>query len=274
MVFKAALKREKSPENIRVELMITPEKGDPIGNFGASSVSSCIGFIIAGFADEANPLIIRANQRIDQGLASKEYEWFGGSSAQHRYNLFEARALGTWLEKNELATDHWNEARRFLEAWWRSEERPWTRQEIIRDGLNDYMAMAVLGGCFEDYKHGKEPFEAGIEIYEHWIGKQDISLKKALKPRELGYALCRHYLHNEFDQADVLAAGKKMLGAKLSQPQPYCDGWLENGQSITAAMWLMLIYWYPAFHNGEKLPSPVDVLLKAYDDMPDVTRPF
>jgi hypothetical protein len=272
MTFNAALLREKAPENLRVEWMVVPEEGGPIGNFGASKIVSCCRFTLVGYEDDARPLIVLANGWIDQGLLSKEYEWFGGSPEQHQYHLHEARALGTWLEENELATNHWNEARRFLEAWWRN--GVWTRQEIMRDGLDDYMAMAVLGGHFEDYKHGKEPFEAGIDMYEHWTGKSDVSLKKLLKPRELGYILCRHYLNNEFDRADVLAAGRKMLAANLSQPQPYCDGWLENGQSLRAAMWLMLVYWYPAFHNGEELPSPVDVLLKAYDDMPDVTRPF
>jgi hypothetical protein len=245
-----------------------PESGKPIGNFGISDVSEVVNCTIFGLADEVQPFVARANRRIDQGLASKEYEWFRVS----RYNYHIARAIGAWLEEGYPDTEHCNEARRYMEASWRTNSE--TRQEILRYGLDDYMAMAVLGGVFEDYKHGKEPFEAGIDMYEHWTGKSDVSLKKLLKPRELGYALCRHYLNNEFDRADVLAAGRKMLAANLSQPQPYCDGWLENGQSLRAAMWLMLIYWYPAFHNGEELPSPVDVLLKAYDDMPDVTRPF
>lgn len=249
-----------------------PGSDKPIGNFGISDISLVVTCNIFGLADQLPFFLTQANRWIDQGLLSREYEWFGGSPAQHQHHLYEARALGTWLEENMLATDHWNEARRFLEAWWRSEKRPWTRQEILRDGLDDYMSMAVLGGHFEDYKHGKEPFEAGIEMYEHWTGKSDVSLKKTLKPREFGYALCRHYLNHEFDREDILQAGRRMLAANLTDEIK--NGWLENGQSRRAAMWLMLVYWYPAFHNGEDLPSPVDVLLKSYDDIPNVTRPF
>jgi hypothetical protein len=276
MTFNAALFREKALGLLEMDLNRTVPEGGPSGNFGKGDITSCVDHSLVGYGDRAKPIIVRANSWIDQGLASKEYERFGGAD-QHRSNLHKARALGTWLEgcefgRDELVNHHWNEARRFMETDWRGAAL--TRQEIIRDGLDDYMAMSVLGGVFEDYKHGKEPFEAGIDMYEHWVGKQDISLKKTLKSRELGYILCRHYLNNEFDREEILQAGRKMLAAKLSQPQPYCDGWLENGQSLRAAMWLMLIYWYPAFHNGEELPSPVDVLLKAYDDMPDVIRPF
>lgn len=274
MTFDAALFRGKATELLEMDLNGTVPEGGPIGNFGIGDIINYVEHSFVYYADDAFPLVARGNQRIDQGLASNER--FGGVN-KHRSNLHQARALGTWLEdtesgRDELVNHHWNEARRFMEAGWQSAAL--TRQEIIRYELDDYMAMAVLGGIFEDYKHGKEPFEAGIDMYEHWVTNPKVSLKKPLKPRELGYALCRHYLNNEFDREEILQAGRAMLAAKLSQPQPYCDGWLENGQSLRAAMWLMLIYWYPAFHNGEELPSPVDVLLKAYDDMPDVTRPF
>lgn len=263
-----------APEILGIYRDMRPKPNGPIGNYGKSDVTAYIEQAIIGYADAAYLLLQRANSWIDEGLASNEQ--FGGADL-HRSNLHKARALGTWLEgggfgHDEAVNYHWNEARRFMEAGWQSAAL--TRQDIIRYELDDYMAMAVLGGVFEDYKHGQEPFEAGIDMYEHWITNPKVSFKKTLKPRELGYALCRHYLHNEFDREEILQAGRAMLAANLSQPQPYCDGWLENGQSIRAAMWLMIIHWYPAFHNGEELPNPVDVLLKAYDDMPDVTRPF
>lgn len=272
MTLKIRVWRQLGLENLAIQENLTPKEGGPVGNFGIGDIRSFIEHSIVGYNREANALLPRGNQRIDQGLASSEYNRFGSPPEQHRHDLHQARGLGTWLEENELATDHWNEARRYFEAWWRSATYTWTRQEIIRDGLDDYMAMAVLGGVFEDYEHGQESFEAGIDMYEHWITNPKISLKKLLKPRELGYALCRHYLHNAFDREEILQAGRRMLAAKLDN-EINC-GWLENGQSIRAAMWLMVVYWYPAFHNGETLPEPVEVLLKAYDDMPNVTRPF
>ena len=253
-----------------MQSMGEPEAGKPIGNYGVFEIPGIIKCVIFGLAGQAMPFASRANRWIDQGMASKEYEWFGASPAQHGHDLHNARALGAWLEENRLATDHWNEARRFLEAWWMG--GAWSPQHIRRYGLDVYMGLAVLGGRSDPSQHGLESFHAGIAMFEQTFTSRKVSFKKTLKPRELGYALCRHYLNGEFDRDEILQAGRRMLAANLTDDKK--DGWLENGQSDRAAMWLMLIYWYPAFHNGETLPSPVDVLLKAYDDMPDVTRPF
>ena len=266
MLFKATLVREKAPENLAIQVAMTPEVGDPIGNFGISDIETYLKQVIIGYGREAHPLLVRGNQRIDMALATGEV--FRPVVEQHWHYLHQSRALGNWMENSELADDHWNQSRRFFEAWWRWPERPWTRQEIIRDGLDDFMALAVLGGDAENYKYGTEPFAAGIDMFKHWNGKSEVSFKKTLKPREFGYALCRHYLNHEFDRADILLAGRRMLAANLESE------WLSDGQTERAAMWLMIVYWYPAFHNGEELPTPVDVLLKAYDDMPNVTRPF
>jgi hypothetical protein len=248
----------------------TPDFGKPKGNFGIHDISDIVKCVVFGLADQAIPFVPRANHWIDQGIASREYDWFGGSPEQHQHNLHWGRALGTWLEYNGLAVDHWIEARRYLEAWWAGGFG--TRQQILRWGLDDYMALSVLGSRADSSKTGLTPLNAGIEMFERSFSTHTISLKKTLKPRQFGYALCRHYLNNEFDRADILKAGRRMLAANLTNAIK--DGWLENGQSTRAAMWLMLVYWYPALHNGEILPSPVDILLKAYDDIPGVVRPF
>jgi hypothetical protein len=265
-----ALQRELMLRNLDMYWNMHPKENGPVGNYGAGDVTVYIDAVTVGYAAEALPLLHRANQRINQGLESREYEWFGGSPAQHRHNLHWGRALGAWLEDNELNTDHWNEARRYLEKWWAGGFG--TRQQILRWGLDDYMALSVLGSRADGSPQGLTPLKEGIEMFERSFSTHTISLKKTLKPRQFGYALCRHYLNNEFDRADILQAGRRMLAANLTDKIK--NGWLENGQSDRAAMWLMLVYWYPAFHHGEPLPSPVDVLLKAYDDIPGVVRPF
>lgn len=268
MVWNASRKIDTAPQNLSVCLSLAPSVGGAVGNYGIGDIEEYVAQCLVGRASLAHPLLIRGNQRIDEGLATKEYEWFGGSPAQHQYHLHQTRALGHWLEERLLAPGEWTESRRFLEAWWHSEKRPWTRQEIVRDGLDDYIALAVLGGEGADYKGGFDPYRAGIDMYEHWLGEPKISLGRALKPRELGYVLCRHYLNFEFDRDEILAAGRRMLREHLE------SDWLENGQTLKAAMWLMLVHWYPSFYYDEEMPSPIDVLLKAYEDMPHVARPF
>lgn len=268
MIWDTLRMKEVSERNLQICLASYPKEGGPIGNYGIGDIEEYIDQSLVGRTALAYPLLIRGNQRIDQGLAEKEYEWFKAPPAQHRHRLHRARALGYWLEDGMLAVEHWNQSRRFLEAWWRSEKYPWTRQDIIREGLDDYMAMAVLGGEDVDYKGGFDPYRAGVDMYEHWLGEPGLSPDKVRKPRELGYVLCRHYLNSEFDRDEVLAAGRRVLAANLE------SHWLENGQILRAAMRLMVVHWHPSVYYGEEPPAPVDVLLMAYDDMPNVTRPF
>lgn len=56
----------------------------------------------------------------------------------------------------------------------------------------------------------------------------------------------------------MIAAGGRVLRDHLE------SDWLDRGQLLTAAMWLMLVHWYPAFHDGAELPDPVEVLLEAH----------
>lgn len=71
------------------------------------------------------------------------------------------------------------------------------------------MAFAYQGGEHDD------GFEAGIDMYERWIGEKPLSLKKVLKPREFGYALCLHRVRGQFDEGELVVAGRRMLQANL-----------------------------------------------------------
>lgn len=89
-----------------------------------------------------------------------------------------------------------------------------------------------------------------------------ISLKKVLKPREFGYALCLHRARGQFDEEELFEAGRRMLQANLEET------WIGAGQNMRAATWLKIVYW----HRDESL-TPLQVILKAYDNMPNVIRP-
>jgi len=265
MSYNAARSREVTPENMKSALHSELPLKAPIGNFGIGDIRDFITYSLVGFSDEAFPLVTRGNQRIDIALRSGEE--LGSNLNFHRTHLHHARAIGTWLELNQLDESHWMDAQRFEEATWRYEKRPWTRQEIIGEGaLADYMVFSVLGGNMFD--GDMLSYEAGIDMFEYWVNERDISFKKTLKPHELGYAMCLHYGRQKFDPDDLLAAGRRTLAANLD------EHWLGRGQGICAATWLMAVHWYPHFHGDGPMPDPVDTLLKAYDDMPGVERPF
>jgi hypothetical protein len=231
-------------------------KNRPMGNVAACEIETVIAAWLVGLDQEINPVIHRSNEWLDRAI--KEDEKLGPDPNTHRTTLHWARAIGGWLEDGVNDEGEWDAARAYEEARWRYEKRPWPTNEIIKSGLDDYMAFAYQGGEHDD------GFQAGVEMYERWTGKSgQVSLSKVLKPRELGYALCRHRTcQQEFDEEDLLKAGRKMLQANLQ------EAWLGGGQMIRAATWLKIVYW----HHDETL-TPLQTILKAYDDMPKVLKP-
>jgi len=227
----------------------------PMGNVASSQLSTAIQAWLVGLDKEIAPVIPRALQWLDKAIA--EDEKFGPDPNAHRTTLHWARAIGGWLDDGWNHEGEWDLARVFEEARWRYEQRPWSTHEIVKSGLDDYMAFAYQGGEHD------EGFEAGIEMYERWTGKTEVSLSKVLKPRDYGYALCLHRAARQsFDEKDLFKAGCKMLQANLQ------EAWLGGGQFIRAATWLKIVYW----HNDETL-TPLQTILKAYDNMPKVPRP-
>lgn len=84
--------------------------------------------------------------------------------------------------------------------------------------------------------------------------------------------MCRHYLNNDVDRDELLHASRQMLATQISNETG--NGWLDNGELLDTAMWLMAVYSYPSIHNDEELQLPADVLHKIYDDLPGANRPF
>ncbi|WP_210202679.1 hypothetical protein [Rhizobium sp. J15] len=177
----------------------------PMGNVARSHLNFAIELQLVGFRSESDTIVHRANRWLDNALAHDEK--LGANQDLHRTLLHWACAIGTWLENGSNDEGHWNQARVHAESAWRFEARPWPRNEIIKSGLDDYMAFAYRGGAHE----------AGIDMYEHWIGEKPLSLKKALKPREFGYALCLHRARGRFGEDELFEAGRRMLQANLEQ---------------------------------------------------------
>ncbi|EJK79518.1 hypothetical protein [Rhizobium sp. AP16] len=201
------------------------DQNKPMGNVAQYHLGDAISYWLIGIHIEIEPIIHRSNFWLDKAINGDEK--FGGNHNFHRTLLHWARAMGTWLEDAANDEGHWDQARVYEEAVWRFEGRPWPRNEIIKSGLDDYMAFAYQGGKHDD------GFEAGIDMYQHWLGEKPLSLKKVLKPREFGYARCLHRARGQFDENELFDAGKKMLQANLEEV------WLGGGQYLRAATSLL-----------------------------------
>jgi len=195
-------------EMLKFDLGRQYDPRSPMGNVAASDLGTVIHAWLVGLNAEIAPIIPRSLQWIDKAIEGDEK--FGPDPNAHRTTLHWAKAIGGWLADGWNYEGEWDAARVYEEARWRYEKRPWPTNEIIRYGLDDYMAFAYQGG---EHDNG---FEAGIEMYERWTGKDEVSLSKALKPRDFGYALCLHRIaRQQFNEEDLFKAGQKMLQAYL-----------------------------------------------------------
>lgn len=236
----------------------------PMGNFARSELGVVISAWLVGLENEVRSVLPRCVDWLEKAI--KRDEQFGVSQNLYRRDLYWAKAIADWMDTGWDSAE-WENARIFEEAAWRYEKRPWPMNEIIRDGLDDYMAFAYQTGD-DATPDGMEGFENGIQMYEHWVNDTPPSLSKTLKPREYAYALCLYGCRPEIAHANGYApetlfeAGRRMLKANLESK------WFGNGQFIRGATWLKIVYW----NRGEEL-TPLQTILKAYDNMPNVPCP-
>lgn len=278
MLFNPVRDRETSSGEVARLLRYAVEYGDPIGNIGRSHLGSVVYLWLVGFHQEAAPIIPRSLEWLDTGIANHEDERDSESPDYVRSLLCQAKAMGHWMLNAQNDKASFEAAFNGLDGYFQrggvkvlgrdvfnyelqkfqpNETRgiPVAKKDVLNSfggGLDDFMAFAFQAG----------QYEAGIAKYESYCAATAPSLKKLLKPRELGYALCLHHARGQYTPSDLHAAGRKMLQARLE------DDWLGHGQSMRAASWLKVVYW----HADPSL-TPLETVLKAYDNMPQVARP-
>ncbi|MGP8473845.1 hypothetical protein [Burkholderia sp. PR2] len=266
MLFDPIVSRERGfePEMLRWLLGTQYDASRPMGNVAKFELETAINAWLVGLHQEIAPLIPRCVDWL--GKAIEVDERLGVDPNFHRCTLYWAKAVADWMDSG-LDSAEWENARIFEEAAWRFEKRPWPMNEIIRGGLDDYMAFAYQTGD-DATPDGMEGFENGIQMYEHWVNDKPPSLSKTLKPREYAYALCLYGCRPEISHANgytpdaLFDAGRRMLKANLESK------WFGAGQFIRGATWLKIVYW----NRGEEL-TPLQTILKAYDNMPNVPLP-
>ncbi|NHQ85210.1 hypothetical protein HA050_03675 [Iodobacter sp. HSC-16F04] len=227
------------------------EEYDPIGNFACGDMYTYIYACLIGLHKELLPLIPRAINHLNAAILNHEEKWFGASPASHAMDMHIGLAVALWINNEINSLSSWNEARIAYEIAVYNDDYC-TKAMMAKECLDDYMAL-----CFQ-----AEQYELGIAEFEKYHGVKKISLKRKLPPRDFGYALCLHYSRGDFDADELFAAGRKMLQSKIE------DDWLGYGQSIRAAIWLKIVYWH-----RETTLTPLEVILKAYENMPNVPRP-
>lgn len=219
----------------------------PMGNVGSSDVNMMVPAIVAGMWDEVREEIPRRLEWIEYALDRNEK--FGESENFHRSNLLQAKGIGLWLLRNDPATEVWSQAYdHFVLAC--KEPNVWAPKHQATLALDDQMMLACLSGRWAD----------GVAAYREKVPGADPLPKSAKQPRQVGQLICLQAGRS----VDPMAAdaAHRMLRSKLA------DEWLGRGQGLRAAMWLKIVWGYLGCDK-----PPHEVLLLAYEDMPEVVKP-
>jgi hypothetical protein len=230
-------------------LLSVYKAGDPLGSMAAGHVGFIISCWLVGLNREVAPAIPRAIEWLNLAISQDEGHNRPAPNI-HREALHQAKALALWLQSGDAAIEVWEKAREYnficleVGAY---------RNKTKTEGLDDYLCYCIQS----------EQYQAGITEYEKYYGVKKISLKKTLSPRAYGYAFCLNEINPQYTADDLLEAGRKMLQANLED-----HPWLGYGDYYCAAMWLKNVYWH---HN--RTLTPLETILKAYENMPGVPRP-
>ncbi len=244
---QAYLRDDRAMLRFYLETKYDPER--PMGNGANMDLVSVISASLVGLYEEVAPIVPRTVDWLTKAIEKDEQ--FGSNRDFHRYELHAGRALALWMRDATNTVAEWNAARQALKTA-SQQDNVYGRAAIKTDYLDHYLALCYQAGQYEE----------GIAEYEKYHGVKAISPKKTLSPRKVGYALCLHAARQQFDRDELFQAGRKMLEAYLQ------TSWLGRGLFDYAATWLKIVYW----HHDPSL-TPLQTILKAYENMPDVPRP-
>lgn len=225
------------------------DENTPIGNISCHRVDDIFLSWFVGLENELNPYLPNTLEYIDSAI--KKDEEFGSNHDYHLHRLYKYKALGSWAITGLNQKETWKKVCYHIkEAACTGDV--WTKNKMATSYLDDYIAFCFLAG---EYQEGKQE-------YQRYHGDKSISLKKG-NPKEYAYALCLRSLEGAFEDTDFLASGKRVLSNHLTR------SWFGRGQIGQSVLWLNIIHW-----EVSRSASPIEAVLKAYDDMPTITKPF
>jgi hypothetical protein len=245
------LQLRKGFEEFMLEMTLSTQddRSAAMGNIAAEHVGDVIDAWLVGLETKIAPALPRALDWLDRAIRNDED--FGASRDLHRLTLLWARAIGSWMHRGTRDAAAW-EAVRVQSRVTAKDPEAYSPDQIPTEWLDDYMAFCVLAGQWQE----------GIAEYERLHGARAPAIDRKLEPRDVGYARCLHEARGAFDSAQVFAAGRRMLAAKLE------DAWLGRGQKLRAVTWLDAVY-----GRRDASLTPRETILSAYDNMPKVSRP-
>lgn len=243
------MKKRKVADEFELDWVLSTkfEPDRPMGNVMASQLNNVVPLILVGHGDAVAPVLPNFISWLKIAIDARED--FGESQNFHQRVLYRALGVYHWICDGITPQAVWDQARIFDAA--SVNEGVYLKNDLRTERLDDYMAMCIQSRSYTE----------GICEFEKYYGKLEISSKGKISPREFGYFQCLEKIERGIDCDKVREAGHKMLKANL-------EDWLGYSQYTRAAIWLKLVN----FDIEQKI-SPVDAILRAYEDMPNIARP-
>lgn len=221
---------------------------NPMGNYAIHLLDNIISGYLVNLKKEVEIYLPTVHQWLDFAIEKNEAFGEGNDLIFHHARLFRSKALAVWMSENLNAADYWQKS---FELWkdFDGLNNIYAKSKFKTDFLDDFLQLCVQ--CSQ--------YQVGIDRFEHYHGKKEISIKKKMTPREYGYVLCRNYLEPKYSQEELVEAGEQMLTKYMEEP------WLRMGLYSYAAIWLKIVYW-----DNKKVSTPYETILRAYDSMPNI----
>jgi hypothetical protein len=198
--------------------------------------------LLVGYDEPAMQLLERSLQWLHTAINELErpqiYEPDGTEAFRYQ-NL----AICNWLLHGEHDTDS---LRRFVEH----EDRFLSGSEVGQDKVS----MCFVLPAYLD----AGSYQRALELFANTPGLSPPRILSSIRNEgQMSYVICRHWLGQQFTEAEVTSAVDKFLTRNV-------EGWLSNGHFVRAAEWMKIVQW----RGGKAGLSAKDALLKCYDYLP------
>lgn len=229
------------------------DPNDPIGNFALNMLNTIISGYLVRLKDEVDIYLPTVHEWLDLAIERKEQLGEGDDLIFHHAKLFKGKAAALWMTDDINAHEYWEKARQL----WSSFDDPartfYAKTKLKTEFLDDYLQLCVQSGRYQE----------GVDRFEKYHGKKEVSIKRKMTAREYGYLLCLNALEPRYSQQELVEAGQKMLTKYMEEP------WLRMGLFNQAATWLKIVYW-----DNQDTTTAYDTVLKAYDCTPNIKPLF
>ncbi len=200
-----------------------------IVGMASSDLNMAVRCILVGYDEPAKALIVRAFDWLNTAARSGEMEPLGHLDL----------ALCAWLLNGEHDAENFSIYVHKMEDFL-------IKEKLTRDKLNINLTLPsyVDAGAYRE----------ALERFHHAGMTPPASLTRIRSEGAMSYVLCRHYLGEEYDAADIASVVTRFLKYNVNT-------WLTNGHYLRAAEWMKIAHW-----SGEaSAASAWDAVLHCYD---------